>query len=449
MERRRKWSADGRRSFASNWIGKHEEIKMEINKLDFQINADLNLVSKSHETQRIIELSITAPRSEKKNERPGCNLAFVIDRSGSMHGEKLEYVQKAVNFAIDLLDERDRAAVVIYDNEIETLSHSVEMNGKNKQSLKDMIGLVTPRNMTNLGGGWLQGCDELAESQKESALNRCLLLTDGLANVGITDVEELAHHAHELHNRGISTSTFGVGLDYNENLLETMARRGAGNYYFIENPEQSREIFQKELGELFQVTARDVELKLKLPAHVDAFTYGNWKEEKERDSLRIFIGDIPAGQSRSIFIKLSFPAATPSRNESELVKGKVMAKLESSAVVEEKAELAFKPVFPRELEKAKPDESLLRRFAIVETAHILAESLKLDRNGKRKLALEMLSECLERNEKYLEFKQLEYYLRIKTEMEMGMREANRKFHHESSQALYQRMDMPAERYKRK
>jgi len=116
MERRRKWSADGRRSFASNWIGKHEEIKMEINKLDFQINADLNLVSKSHETQRIIELSITAPRSEKKNERPGCNLAFVIDRSGSMHGEKLEYVQKAVNFAIDLLDERDRAAVVIYDN---------------------------------------------------------------------------------------------------------------------------------------------------------------------------------------------------------------------------------------------------------------------------------------------------------------------------------------------
>lgn len=422
---------------------------MKNDQMNFKINADLNLVSKSGHTQRILELCVTAPESKKTNDRPGCNLAFVIDRSGSMGGEKLAYVQKAVNFAIDLLNERDHAAVVIYDNEIETLSHSVELSGENKRVLKNLVNRVTSRNMTNLGGGWLQGCDEIAESQKEGVLNRCLLLTDGLANVGITDAEELAHHAHELHSRGISTSTFGVGLDYNENLLETMARRGAGNYYFIENPEQSQEIFQKELGEMFEVTARDVEFSLKLPAHVDATTYGNWKQEQKKDSLRIFIGDIPAGQSRSIFIKLSFPAATPSRNESELVKGKVMAKLETGEVVEEKVELAFKPVFPRELEKAKVDGSLLRRFAIVETAHVLAEALKLDRSGKRKMALEMLSECLERNALYLEYQQLEYYQRVKLEMETGMREANRKFHHESSQVLYQRMSMPMERYNRK
>lgn len=418
-------------------------------KLDFQINADLNLVSKSGTTERILELSITAPRSEKKDKRPGCNLAFVIDRSGSMEGEKIQYVRQAVNYAIDLLDDRDHIALVVYDDEVGTLSHSVPANSKNKLMLKEMVNHVETGRMTNLGGGWLQGCDEIAKSQKESALNRCLLLTDGLANVGVTDPEELAHHAHELHNRGISTSTFGVGLDYNEQLLEMMARRGAGNYYFIENPEQSRELFQKELGELFQVTARDVEFSLKLPFIDDAFVYGNWKTEQDKKGLRIFIGDIPAEQTRKIYIRVKFMAATPSRFESDLVEGKVMAKLESDEVIEEVAQFAFKPAFPREMEKAKQDEAFLRRFAIVEVAHVLAEALKLDRGGDRKEAIHLFSECLKRNAPYLEYQQLEYYQRIKLEMEMGMREANRKFHHESSQVLYQRMYMPIERYKRK
>lgn len=418
-------------------------------KLDFQINADLNLVSKSGTTERILELSITAPRSEKKDKRPGCNLAFVIDRSGSMAHEKLEYVKQAVLYALGLLSEKDHATLVIYDSDVETLVHSSAVTEEQRRNFMALVDSIHPGGSTNLAGGWLQGCDEIAESNQEGSINRCLLLTDGLANVGITDPEELAHHAHELHNRGISTSTFGVGLDYNEHLLEMMARRGAGNYYFIENPEQSRELFQKELGELFQVTARDVELSLKLPFIDDAFVYGNWKTEKDKKALRIFIGDIPAEQTRKIYIRLKFMAATPSRFESDLVEGKVMAKLESDEVIEEVAQFAFKPAFPREMEKAKQDEAFLRRFAIVEVAHVLAEALKLDRSGDRKEAIHIFSECLKRNAPYLEYQQLEYYQRIKLEMEMGMREANRKFHHESSQMLYQRAYMPAERYKRK
>jgi Ca-activated chloride channel family protein len=422
---------------------------MENKGLDFQLNADLDLISKNKSTERILEASITAPKSDVKKDRPGFNLAFVIDRSGSMAHQKLEYVKQAVIYALDLLTEKDHVALVIYDDEPQTLAYSTAVTEAHRRDLKDLVETVRTGGSTNLAGGWLQGCDEIAESKKEGVINRCLLLTDGLANVGITDPQELAMHAHELHNRGISTSTFGVGLDYNEHLLEIMARQGTGNYYFIEHPDQSREIFQRELSEMMEVTASDTEISLQLPAGVDAFVYGNWKQEQKKQSLRIFLGDIPAGQTRKIYIKLTFMAATPSTDEKKRIEARVMAKSKTNEVIEEKGEFFFKPISQKALENGKRDEAFMRRFAIVEIAHVTGEALKLDREGKRKQAISLMKECLESNDPYLELKQREYYMRVLVEMEMGMREDNRKFHHESSQILYQRMDMPKARYDRK
>jgi hypothetical protein len=96
----------------------------------------------------------------------------------------------------------------------------------------------------------------------EQGVNRCLLLTDGLANVGITDPAQLAHHAAELRARGVSTSTFGVGNDFDERLLQELADAGGGHFYYIADAPQIRDAITSEVGETLEVVARDVTLEI-------------------------------------------------------------------------------------------------------------------------------------------------------------------------------------------
>ena len=97
-------------------------------------------------------------------------------------------------------------------------------------------------------------------TSSSSGVNRTLLLTDGLANIGITDPAELERHASELRQRGVATSTFGVGADFDERLLQAMADAGGGHFYFIESAAQIRDHMTSEVGESLDVVARGVEL---------------------------------------------------------------------------------------------------------------------------------------------------------------------------------------------
>ena len=153
----------------------------------------------------------------------------------------------------------------------------------------------------------MRGCELVADGLKELSVNRCLLLTDGQANQGIIDAEELATHARELHRRGVSTSTFGVGRGFNEHLLEAMSNQGGGKFYFIGNPQEIPAIFAKELSELTSVVAHRVEIKTHLPEGVDATVPAGWKVERAGVDLTIFPGDLYSGQESEFYLKLNVP----------------------------------------------------------------------------------------------------------------------------------------------
>lgn len=397
---------------------------MSTNSIQFQILSEQTLITREVPTQRILELRIQSPTAATNTNRSALNLAIVIDKSGSMSGSRLEYAKQAAIFVVERLEEKDRVALIAYDDQIEMLSPSVLMTAENKKELKHKISQIRFGGTTNLGGGWLAGCQQIAEVTEEITIDRTLLLTDGHANVGIVDIEELSTHARELAKRGISTSTFGVGHGFNEFLLEAMANQGRGNFYFIEAPMGIPDIFLNEFKELSSITAADVEIELEIPKQVSFEILGGWANEMKGGKLTIFVGNLFSEQSLELYIKLLTP---PSADALDLViNGKIRAKDENGQVLESHSSLKY-VYSDQESVKTEPrKQDLLERFANIELADKTTAALKLERSGEREKANHMMNQTIMENIAYLSPDQAMKYQNMSERMKRGMEESDRK-----------------------
>src|SRR5918995_1014067 len=230
------------------------------------------------------------------------DVALVLDRSGSMQGGKLDLAKEGVDLAVARLRDADRAALVVYDDEVDTVQPLAPATPRLKASLRLALHRVDPGGATYLSGGWVAGCHQLAEEtpvtnadSMATRIRRVILLTDGLANVGILDPAVLARHAGELRRRGIATTTVGVGQDFDEGLLSAMAEAGGGNFQYVSGPEGLRTFFAHELQELFSVAATGLTVTLGLPPGVDAEFVSTFPVETRGNALEVAIGDLPAG----------------------------------------------------------------------------------------------------------------------------------------------------------
>src|SRR5215212_4635939 len=246
---------------------------------------------------------IAATEDETETSRAApLDVAFVLDRSGSMQGGKLDLAKEGVDLAVARLRDADRAALVVYDDEVDTVQPLAAATPRLKATLRLALHGVDSGGSTYLSGGWIAGCHQLAEATpvtnggaSATRIRRVILLTDGLANVGILDPGVLARHASELRRRGIATTTVGVGQDFDEGLLSAMAEAGGGNFQYIASPEGLRTFFAHELQELFSVAATGLAIRLALPPGVDAELISAFPVESCGNSLEVAIGDLPAG----------------------------------------------------------------------------------------------------------------------------------------------------------
>ncbi len=251
-----------------------------------------------------LRVSINVGKDAPQSRRLPLNLALVLDRSGSMSGSKLDKARDAAAYCVRQLGADDQVAVVTYDDTVQIVGPARAMSERAKRQLIDSIRHIRSGGNTNLAGGWLTGAQEVAD-HTDGRLARVILLTDGLANVGMTDPAELAHHAAELRARGVSTTTMGIGADFNEDLLERMARRGGGHFYFIENADQIPDMLHRELGETLTTVARGVTLEITLPFGVEADLLNDFESSGDHRHLRVQLDDLVAGESRAPVFRLT------------------------------------------------------------------------------------------------------------------------------------------------
>lgn len=251
------------------------------------------------ETTLMIRLIAPLSQSPSATTRSAVDLAFVIDRSGSMDGQPIELAKQAVSQAVGLLDHRDRAALVVYDDAIDVLFPLATTDSSGRARLRHTLTQVDARGSTNLCDGWLTGCRELAKHAgahlEQERIRRAILLTDGLANAGETSLDVICHHATELRRRGISTTTLGMGQQFDERLLSGMAEAGGGNFVYLESATQLSQTFERELGRLTATIASQIELTLEFPDGLRGKLLNRFPVERKGRRFEIALDDLVPG----------------------------------------------------------------------------------------------------------------------------------------------------------
>jgi Ca-activated chloride channel family protein len=265
-------------------------------------------VARNEKTKLDSIIRLVVAEGESSDQRTPVNIGLVIDRSGSMQGIKLQYAIEAANYAVDQLKSADKVSVVAYDDRVRTVFKAT--HPKNKDLIKLAINQISAGNSTALHAGWVQGGIEVSEALEKEYMNRVLLLSDGLANVGVTDPSTIEKQVRGLVERGVSTSTIGVGEDYNEDLMSAMARGGSGNYWFIKTPQQLPSIFRQELQGLSAVVGKKVELKIVLKEGVESVKIYNELASIDEHTWRV--PDLQMGQTVDVLARFEIePTGDP------------------------------------------------------------------------------------------------------------------------------------------
>jgi Ca-activated chloride channel family protein len=353
----------------------------------FAVHSDLPLIS-TDVSARLLRVEINVPRPPADADRKPVHLSLVIDRSGSMAGDKLKLALLAARQAIRTLAGADRFSVVTFDHQVHVPVPSTEVTTASRARAEGALDTVTSGGNTDLGGGWLRGCDEVSAHLPANAIGRCLLLTDGQANHGITSPEELTQHAHHQRLRRVTTSTLGLGDGFNEFLLGRLSEEGGGNFYFAERADQLPGFVARELGEVLSVVARDAAIVIQAPQGVEVESLNDYPCVREGATFSFSLGSLSGGLAMAPVFRLRFPAGS----SGETLAATVRLTDIDRALASEPRSAAWSRESSERVRAGAPDLLVTRTAAALDAARARRVALALNQSGHRSEAVSRLVE---------------------------------------------------------
>ena len=195
-------------------------------------------------------------------DRKDATLTFVIDVSGSMRREsRLELVKKALRLLVDQLRPTDKIGIVVYGTTARViLPHTSTVN---REHILDKIDSLCPEGVTNVEDGIRKGYELASNNAQQDCINRVILCSDGVANEGVTSPEMLLKEIQDYVDEGIYLTTVGFGMgNYNDVLMEELAKKGNGNYAYVDTLKEAKRIFVENLTGTLQVIAKDAKIQV-------------------------------------------------------------------------------------------------------------------------------------------------------------------------------------------
>jgi Ca-activated chloride channel family protein len=276
---------------------------------EIQLQADLghSVLSTRKSDKTYLRLSLKTLAGIKAERRPPINVALVIDRSGSMTGDRIEAAKKAAHVALDRLSADDIVSVVTYNHRVDVLAPAGRL-GAARQEIERAIDKLAVDGTTALYDGTKEGGEQVQKFLSDTKVNRVVLISDGLANVGPSSPQELGELGRKLAGKGISVTTIGLGLDYNEDLMQRLASASDGNHAFVESPRQLAGIFDKEFGDALSIAAQDVTIIIECRAGFKPTRVLGREADIAGSTIKLKLNQLQADNERYVVIEMETPS---------------------------------------------------------------------------------------------------------------------------------------------
>ena len=259
-----------------------------------------------------LKVGLTGFPMKSDKERTPANMAIVLDRSGSMSGEKIRKAKEAAQMALDRLSSRDIVSIVAYNHTVSVLMPATKLT--DKAAARAAVSRLHANGSTALFAGVSKGSHELRKFLDRNRVNRVLLLSDGLANVGPSSPAELGGLGASLIKEGIAVTTIGLGGGYNEDLMSQLAEKSDGNHYFAENATDLARLFKGELGDVLSVVAQEVLVKIECAEGVRPVRVIGREADISGQTVTVMMNQLYSEQEKYVMLEIEVPGTPASRS---------------------------------------------------------------------------------------------------------------------------------------
>jgi Ca-activated chloride channel family protein len=258
-------------------------------------------------------VDLKAVADEREAPRAPVRMVLVLDRSGSMHGEKMEQARTAALHMVDLLRDGDSLGIVHFGTGVE--SHRVvRTDVEGRAMLRAFLTQMQDEGSTNISGALEAARALLTEAGAGPGNQRIVLVSDGQPTAGITDTAGLTRLAGTLHEAGIAVSAMGVGVDFNSTLMTTLAEVGGGFYAYLNQARELDGVLKQEVDQARAVVARNVVLRLTPAPGVQVLDVPGRTFTRRDGALLVQLPDFAPGATAQVFVQLATQAnAVPER----------------------------------------------------------------------------------------------------------------------------------------